>query len=931
MPADANRSSATSLAPAETVFFGRDAELCELIVLLREAAEGRGAFVFVTGATGSGVSSLLGQLPGTAAADETASRIAFGTATCDPYTPFDPFQPFVGILDSLTRPDRASSAMSKRMVDVFKEIGPDLVMLIPGLGPILSSIVKISLKAAATASKQDDPRDSAARGITQLARALLSVASDETPLALVIDEAQYLDASSCGVLFRIASEARRRPLLVVVGYPEDTLTSDHPLKELHDTLVTGNNAASQIKLENFTEDEVRGYLQTRLGTPLPEHLAAWLFDRCKGNPFFTSHFVAALEGTNLLVREDGRAVLDGRLHRAGDGEWVITGKLESFAIPMPVETLLETRISQLPPDDRTLLKAASVEGSELRSGILATILDQPEPSLRQRLAVLGESHIIELRRGDPWWRKRSQIYSFDPRMMQTLFYDMLGDYDRYVYHRGIADALEKLVENEPNAPRRIRLEIARHYFQAEEYRLAARDYRALAESTFREGALYEASELCGRALDAMDLLDDSEPDDARLRAELTCLLVTSAEKRLRGKTELDERRIAERLITGAQAALETGDLALQARVELANAQTRLIREGLSASLENFENALGLARASGDAFVTFVVLLDYGHHQKSESLEDGVRTLREAFDLYDSGQLERAGVADGDLHWRVLRLERYMGVAEFDLGNYGKALESLQRIERYPGPTPLDTMANVAPFGGQLYTALGAYGPGAQILEQGIALYDEPEPNPFRAYNRGLLGKLLLDAGRVEDAARELEEAWRETQMAWNVSVALLVRNYYAELLLHPQYRPGDRGEALEEADAALTASLEDSRSAGFHRTAIGALALRAQLELVRDDVAAAVEASSEAVASLVDRGGAVPALRSEEVYFRHHEALTAAGRSEEAAEALRQACDFVDDKAKSIGDDEIRRSFRGEVPLNRAILAARSASVPSGH
>ena len=912
-------------ADAKAVFFGREAELGHLIGLLREATESRGAFVFVTGATGSGVSSLLGQLPDAAAADERTSRVGFGIAACDPYTPFDPFQPFVGILNSLTGADRTSKVMRKRVFDVFKDVGPDLAMLIPGLGPMIASILKISLKAAATTSKQDDPRETATRGITQLARALADIASIETPLALVIDEAQYLDASSCGVLFRLAGEVRHRPLLVVVGYPDETLTRNPPLKELHDTLVTGNNAASQIKLENFTEDEVAGYLEARLGDPLPEHLAAWLFDRCKGSPFFTSQFVAALEGTNLLVHEDGRAVLNGRVRRGGDGEWEITGELESFAIPMPVETLLETRIEQLPADDHTLLKAASVEGSELRSGILATILDKTEPDLRQRLAVLGESRIIELRRGDPWWRKRSQIYSFDPRVLQSLFYDKLGDYERYVYHRDIAAALEELVDSAPNAPRRVRIEIARHHFQAEEYRQAARDYRALAESTFREGALYEASELCGRALDAMDLLDDSDPDDARLRAELTWLLVTSAEKRLRGKTELDERRIEERLTTAAQAALETGDTALQARVELARAQTRLIRDGLAASLEYFDNALDLARASGDAFVTFVVLLDYGHHLKSQRLEDGVRILREAFDLYDSGQLDRAGVPEGDLHWRVLRLERYMGVAEFDLGNYGKALESLQRIERYPGPRPLDTMANVAPFGGQLYTALGAHGPGQHILEQGIALYDEPEPNPFRAYNRGLLGKLLLDAGRVEDGARELEAAWRETQLAWNVSVGLLVRNYYVELLLNPEYRRDDRDRALEEADSALTASLDESRSAGFHRTAIGALSLRAVLELARDDAAAAVEASGEAVASLVERGGAVPALRSEEVYFRHSMALTAAGRSDEAAQALRRAREIVDEKAATIHDDEMQRSFREEVPLNRAILAARSA------
>ena len=121
-------------ADAKAVFFGREAELGHLIGLLREATESRGAFVFVTGATGSGVSSLLGQLPDAAAADERTSRVGFGIAACDPYTPFDPLQPFVGILNSLTGADRTSKAMSKRVFDVFKDVDLDIAMLIPAWG-----------------------------------------------------------------------------------------------------------------------------------------------------------------------------------------------------------------------------------------------------------------------------------------------------------------------------------------------------------------------------------------------------------------------------------------------------------------------------------------------------------------------------------------------------------------------------------------------------------------------------------------------------------------------------------------------------------------------------------------------------------------------------------------------------------------------------
>ena len=71
----------------------------------------------------------------------------------------------------------------------------------------------------------------------------------------------------------------------------------------------------------------------------------------------------------------------------------------------------------------------------------------------------------------------------------------------------------------------------------------------------------------------------------------------------------------------------------------------------------------------------------------------------------------------------------------------------------------------------------------------------------------------------------------------------LVRNYFTELLLNPRYSDHD----LAKAEKLLLETLDETKSSGFHRSAIAALSLRGQLELEKQNVDKAVEYSVQAV------------------------------------------------------------------------------------
>jgi len=139
----------------------------------------------------------------------------------------------------------------------------------------------------------------------------------------------------------------------------------------------------------------------------------------------------------------------------------------------------------------------------------------------------------------------------------------------------------------------------------------------------------------------------------------------------------------------------------------------------------------------------------------------------------------------------------------------------------------------------------------------------------------------------------------------------LVEAYWAELLLAEGTEASRR--RAEEALAAV-------ESFGWARSEIQIASLRARIALADGRVDDAVELSSRAVAELERRGGAVPAVRSEEILFAHAQVLERAG-SAEAARYRDEAARVVREKAESLEDPAQRESFLTRVRLSEDILA----------
>jgi tetratricopeptide (TPR) repeat protein len=902
----------------QAAIIGRERELEELLGLLQDAAEGRGGVVFLGGVTGSGKSHLLTTLRERTEDVPELERVEVLGALCYETGANNALGPFGEIMRGLTKDDRRRTK-ARRVLEIVGNVAPPLVELIPFIGKLAATGVKAvstvgvyALGGSAEAEHQQLAYD--------IADSLVKVASDETPLLLMVDDAHWIDTASCEVIRRLAPAAASSPILLVVAFDPQLVDDAHPLSRTR-SAVLARPSAQTIELGDLGAETVAAVLLERYGSELHPNLARWLADLCEGNGLFLELHLRELERLGAIKSQDGSFALDGDIE--GDpGSWHLAGVLAETRVPETLIDLLRPRVADLEGDDRTLLEAASVQGPHFLTTALAHLLQLNEDDMMNRLYEIRERRrIIAFEATEAWWSDRSDLCAFRPEAVRELLYKRYADspYDRRRRHAAVAEALEWLIEKDERPPRQALLEIAHHYEAARRPVPCARRLLQAAQSSYDEGATHETISLCERAIALLDLVEPGERDLA-LRARSIVLFIVASEARWRaGGGPAGAPEVLELADEAVAAAADTGDLALQAETRYAQGSALLTFDHLERGIEVLREGLALAREAGDAVAEFSLLLELGHHLDSIDLEAGRDVLRQAEALAASGALDERVHARQLLLARA-RLEGRIGVAEFDLGNYGEAYRLLPAsITALRKGRDLDETAWTLSFLGQLLTALGRFEEAEAGLREGIALFEgEEDVLAVRGYLKTLLGRLYLEwePPRLADAEPVLAEGRDEVTRSGNRTVQPLSECHYAELLL----AKGD-ADALREADELLAGTMERSDATGWVRSAIAARSLRARVALARERTEDAVRLSAEAVESLAARGGHVPTVRTEEAYFVHARVLEAAG-SPEAADWFRRAAEAVCAKAATIDDPAEREQFLTRVRVSREILAA---------
>jgi tetratricopeptide (TPR) repeat protein len=357
----------SSPAVAERRTVGREDERARLRRAYEGARDGRGRFVTVLGEPGIGKTILvedflaeLAQLPERplVVRGRCSERLAGAEA----------YLPLLEALDSLLHQSSWSSAPS-----LIKTVAPTWYVQVAHAESSRDSVARV---------REDAPAVSQERMKRELG-ALLLEASQLRPFVLFLDDLHWADVSTIDVLNYLAGRFGRMRLLVLATYrPADMTLAQHPFLAIRDEL-GAHGVLEEIPLGFLDRGDVERYLAVMFPQHrFPASLAEKIHAKTDGSPLFMADVVRYLRDSGSLVERGG--------------VWVLARAQEDafHELPASVRSMIARKIERLDDVDRKLLVAASVQGHEFDSAVVAEAIEMDPAEVEERLDALEHVHVF---------------------------------------------------------------------------------------------------------------------------------------------------------------------------------------------------------------------------------------------------------------------------------------------------------------------------------------------------------------------------------------------------------------------------------------------------------------------------------------------------------------------------------------------------------
>jgi DNA-binding NarL/FixJ family response regulator len=886
---------------AQAPLVGRDAEVGVLDRVLDDLWAGGSAALVVTGEPGIGKTRLLDEL-GLRATDRGAVVVSGRAAEYEVDLPLavwiDALEPHLATTATPGLSERDAAALAEALPSLARDPG---------------------------AAVPERHRVHAAM------RALLAALATDRPLVVVLDDLHWADPASVDLIAALLRRPPAAEVLLALSLRQ------HQAPERLDI------ALARSLREGRTAELVLAPLDLAATTALlgdvPDRTRDLLYLESGGNPFYLEHLARNIDGDTSLPRTGIDAELPG--------------------VPHAVAVALAEERGALGPGVRIVLDAAAIVGVDFEPDTVAAVAGVDEGDA---LGALDELAAVGLVRPHPGTRR----FTMRHPLVRRAIYDTTGagwrlgahgraagafrargaPADAYAHHLaasarpGDDDAIDTLVLAASTVRARAPASAARWYADAiglipdvpspRRRALLAQ----LADAQAGAGRLEIAEEALGEAMASL------EPTEVRERVGLT--VARARLEHLRGDLDTAHERLSVALAELPDGAADE-EIALVVTLAV-DAFHRRDVDGVRTWGER-ATELGLARdrpahaSAGFALVGIVNALVGETDAARRACDEGARifeslTDAELADCLEAAQIlglaemyieryaqaaahGRRGIAVARATGQVQRvsvLAISQGFATAMLGRLQEAREVLDgAVESTRLLSSRFALAWVLMNAALVDLVAGKLLEGRDKTEEVIAILEEIDDTVVAANARSLLGQLELEEGRPLAAIATLHDAGGGPELPliggfWKV--------WLLESLTIAHLAVGEPDAAA--ASARLAGEVADGL--GLPLTASVGIRARARVALASGDADEAVSLSLAAVEAARSTGAAVESARAQ---LLAGEALTAAGRRDEALAELQQAAEtFETSGAHSAGraaretlrrlGDVGRHSTRGE-------------------
>lgn len=348
--------------------YGREAAIETLLASFGRVVMGAGVeLVLVSGDPGVGKSAVVNELH----KPLVPSRGFFASGKFDQYKRDIPYATLAQAFQSLIRSILATSEGElARWRDAIGEALGDNAQLMIDLVPELKLIIGEQKPISELPARDAQTR-------FQLAfRRLVGVFTRERPLALFLDDLQWLDTATLDLVENLLTQHDVKRLMLIGAYRDNEVSPTHPLRHKLKAMSEVGANIREIALAPLTRNDLEGLLADSLfcGREHVAPLAALVQEKTNGNPFFAIQFIHALFDEGLLD------------FNHNDGRWCWDlGQIRAKGYTDNVVELMVGRLSQLPADARKALQQFACLGNSAEFATLELVYQDSIDAIHRHL------------------------------------------------------------------------------------------------------------------------------------------------------------------------------------------------------------------------------------------------------------------------------------------------------------------------------------------------------------------------------------------------------------------------------------------------------------------------------------------------------------------------------------------------------------------
>ena len=359
--------------------YGREREVETLVAAFGRIVEnGPPELVLVTGYSGIGKSSVVNELHKVL----VPPRGMFVSGKFDQYRRDIPYATLVQAFQTLVRTllgkndaelagwrdnlQKALGANARLMTDLIPEL-----KLVIGEPPAVPAL---------------DPKQAQRRFLLVFRNFIGVFARAEHPLALFLDDLQWLDAATLDLLEDLLTSPDMRHLMLVGAYRSNEVDATHPLTSKLEAIRNAGGRVQEVMLAPLAKTHIEQLIAESIHEEIArvEPLAQLVQDKTAGNPFFVIQFLQALAQEQLLTfdHDAQRWCWDpDRIHAVGYTDNVVD--------------LMVAKLTRLPMETQLALQQLACLGNVAGVAALSTALDLTRAQLRRVLWEAIRQELVE--------------------------------------------------------------------------------------------------------------------------------------------------------------------------------------------------------------------------------------------------------------------------------------------------------------------------------------------------------------------------------------------------------------------------------------------------------------------------------------------------------------------------------------------------------